>query len=487
MDRYELPQGWAWTTIGEVADTTSGGTPSRKISSYYGGDIPWVKSGELRDNIIAEVEESITDEGLKNSSAKIFPAGTPVVALYGATVGKTGILGLDAATNQAVCAMFPRLNAFSAKFITYWLRSQRQTLIDMSSGGAQPNISQTIVKEFAIPLPPVAEQQRIVDEIETQFTRLDAVVAALKRAQTTLKRYRASVLKTACEGRLVPQNPTDEPASQLLERILAERRQQWNGRGPYTEPTPPDTSDLPELPVGWVWVTWDQVGFSQNGRAFPSQYYQPTGVKLLRPGNLHQSGQLIWNEENTRYMPEEWATTYPQFIIRDNELIINLTAQSLKDEFLGRVCLTDEGECCLLNQRLARLIPISIDTKYLLYLFKSQIFRRFVDGLNTGSLIQHMFTSQIAEFVFPLPPLAEQQRIVEEVERRLSVMDEVEATLKANLKRAERLRQSILKRAFEGKLVPQNPADESASVLLGRIREARAETKGGRQVGLPGV
>jgi type I restriction enzyme S subunit len=181
-----------------------------------------------------------------------------------------------------------------------------------------------------------------------------------------------------------------------------------------------------------------------------------------------------WTAENTRYLPDKWASEFPTFIVGPGELVINLTAQSLKDEFLGRVCITANGERCLLNQRIARLRPIKVSPRYLLWMFKSNVFRRFVDDLNTGSLIQHMFTSQLAEFTLPLPPLAEQHRIVAEVERRLSVIDELEMQVEASLKRAERLRQAILKRAFEGKLVPQDPNDEPASLLLERIRNTRA-------------
>jgi type I restriction enzyme S subunit len=169
-----LPNGWVWTTIGEVSTTTSGGTPSRKRPDFYDGDIPWIKSGELNDDIVSTVKEFITRHGLENSNAKIFARGTALVALYGATVGKTGILGIDAATNQAVCAIFPLQNTFISKYLQYWLRSQRQTLIGMSWGGAQPNISQAIIRSFPFPLAPLAEQHRIVAEIEKQFTRLDA-------------------------------------------------------------------------------------------------------------------------------------------------------------------------------------------------------------------------------------------------------------------------------------------------------------------------
>src|SRR3712207_4904218 len=220
---------------------------------------------------------------------------------------------------------------------------------------------------------------------------------------------------------------------------------------------------------------------SQNGRAFPSKEYSSSGVKLLRPGNFHADGSVRWTEKNTRYMPTKWANDYPSYLIGSHELVINLTAQSLADEFLGRVCLTGNGEHCLLKQRIARLTPIKILPKYLLWMFKSQVFRRYVEGLNTGSLIQHMFVSQIAEFAFPLPPLEEQRLIAEEVERRLSVVKEVETEVEANLKRASRLRQAILKRALEGKLVPQDPTDEPVSELLERIRAEREQNTSGNR------
>jgi type I restriction enzyme, S subunit len=367
-------------------------------------------------------------------------------------------------------------------------------------GVLYPAVRPKDIRAFAAPVPPRAEQRRIVAEIEKQFTRLDVAVAALKRLQANLKRYRASVLKAACEGRLVPteaelaraENRSYEPAEQLLARILTERRARWEGnqrakveavgkspkddkwKAKYREPAAADTSNLPELPEGWTWVCWQQVGFSQNGRSFPSKEYQSHGVKLIRPGNLHVSGRVVWTEENTRYLPERWATEFPSFIVGPGELLMNLTAQSLRDEFLGRVCITGASEQCLLNQRIARLTPLVVLPHFLLWIFKSRVFRRFVDGLNTGSLIQHMFTSQLADFCIPLPPLAEQRRIVAEVERRVSVIDELEALVEANLKRAGGLRQAILKRAFEGRLVPQDPSDEPASALLERNRAERA-------------
>src|SRR5439155_26285951 len=169
---------------------------------------------------------------------------------------------------------------------------------------------------------------------------------------------------------------TYEPASELLKRILAERRRRWEeaelprlktvGRVPkddkwkpkYAEPATPDTHGMPRLAEGWCWASWAQIGFSQNGRLFPSGEYQASGVRLLRPGNLHVSGRLEWHARNTRYLPPVWADRYPGYLLGPGELVMNLTAQSLRDEFLGRVCMTTSSERCLLDQRQARLSPL---------------------------------------------------------------------------------------------------------------------------------
>lgn len=225
-------------------------------------------------------------------------------------------------------------------------------------------------------------------------------VTALRQVRAKLKRYRAAVLKAACEGRLVPteaelarqEGRSYEPASELLARILIKRRsiheraQKLTARKKkYKEPVQPHVSDSKSIPEGWIWASWDQIAFSQNGRPFPSAEYRSTGFRLLRPGNLPVSGKVTWTEANTRCLPQRFADENDELIVRGHELVMNLTAQSLKDEFLGRVCITAAGEECLLNQRLARFTPIIIQPSFALYLLKSWDFRRYVDGLNSGS------------------------------------------------------------------------------------------------------
>jgi type I restriction enzyme S subunit len=196
-------------------------------------------------------------------------------------------------------------------------------------------------------------------------------------------------------------------------------------------------------------VHWGEVGLAQNGRSFPSKHYQDEGVKLLRPGNMKKDGSIRWNPKNTEHLPESFADQYPDYVLRGGELIMNLTAQSLKDAFLGRICMTTEGEYCLLNQRLAKLTPVRIRREYMFWLFKSPMFRNFVaDGLNTGTLIQHMYTSEMESFVLPLPPLAEQAAIARSAERYSRVVSSVRRSLKNAVGRRNSLDSAVLNSAF---------------------------------------
>lgn len=192
-----VPEEWEAKTIGEIAKTSSGGTPSRDKKEYFIGSIPWVKSGELKDNTIYDTEERITEKGLQNSSAKLFPKGTLLIALYGATVGKTGILGIDATTNQAVCAILSKKDLIDQKFLQYFLISRRKQLISISAGGAQPNISQEIIRLFKIPLPPLPEQRRIADILSAADRKLELE----RRRKEKLERVKKGMMNELLTGR----------------------------------------------------------------------------------------------------------------------------------------------------------------------------------------------------------------------------------------------------------------------------------------------
>lgn len=190
---------WARVTFAEIAETASGGTPSRGNKNNFGGSIPWVKSGELRDGVVLECEERITEIGLANSSAKVFPKGTLCIAMYGATVGKLGVLGIDAATNQAVCAVFPG-ERVSRDFLKLYLSSVRDELIHLGQGGAQPNISQRIIRNLQVPIPSRDEQDRIVAEVERRFSLIAGVESLVESSLARASATRSAILQQAFAG-----------------------------------------------------------------------------------------------------------------------------------------------------------------------------------------------------------------------------------------------------------------------------------------------
>ena len=379
----------------------------------------------------------------------------------------------------------------SREFVMYFLIQEdfrRDAQRSMSGTAGQLRVPPGFLNEATIPLPPLPEQRRIVAEIEKQFTRLDASIDALKRVQANLRRYRASVLKSACEGNLVPteaelahsEGRDYEPADRLLERIITERRAQWESqekrRGKYKEPTPPDTTDLPDLPVGWVWSRFEQVVSTLEGGTAVSATSTRSNRPVLRSSAVRQG---LVDYEDYRYLPDG-AKQGPEPYIATGDLLFTRLSGTL--EYVGNCAVVGElhGRKIEFPDRIFRGRCVSgISPNFIQLAFAEKTLRRSLeDKAKSSAGHQRISLADLREYRVPLPPLAEQHRIVAEVERRLSVIQQAEAAVEASMIRAERLRQSILKQAFLGKLVPQDPSDEPASVLLERIRAERAEAAG---------
>ncbi|HFJ1650780.1 TPA: restriction endonuclease subunit S [Campylobacter coli] len=204
-ENYKLPQGWEWKNLGEIANTSSGGTPSRNKKEYWeNGNIKWLKSGELNDGYIDFIEENITEEAIKNSSAKIFQKGTLLIAMYGATAGKLGILNLDSTTNQAICAFLHKDKniKFLEKFLFYFLFFLRDKIIKDSFGGAQPNINQTYIKNLQIPLPPIKEQEQITSHLDELSSHVKNLKQNYQAQIKDLQELKNSLLDKAFKGNL---------------------------------------------------------------------------------------------------------------------------------------------------------------------------------------------------------------------------------------------------------------------------------------------
>ncbi len=295
--------------------------------------------------------------------------------------------------------------------------------------------------------------------IVTQFTRLEAGVAALRRVQANLKRYRAAVLKAACEGKLVPTEAElqksegrgqkgFESGAELLTRILAERRKNWTGRGKYKEPAAPDTPNLPPLPEGWTWATVEQLGDVQLGRQrSPKNISKNYPTKYIRAANITERGIDVSDVLEMEFSPAERE----RFALRDGDIVLSEASGSPSQVGKPAVWRNELPICCFQNTVL-RLRPAVVGSKFVLTVFQQCYVNGVFAKVAGGVGINHLGAEKSSAISFPLPPLAEQTRIVAEVERRLSVVEELESVVSANLQRAVRLRQSILQKAFTGEL-----------------------------------
>ena len=477
MTHQELPPGWATTTLGEVCLVIQGQSPPGATYNAEGIGLPFLQGK-------AEFG-SIYPQAVKHCSAPSKVAGPEDVLIsVRAPVGPTNLCAVKSCIGRGLAAIRTQAG-IPSRFVLYGLRATEEDLRSKSTGTTFQAIRGDVLRSHPLPLAPLTEQHRIVAEIEKQFTRLDASVAALTRVQANLKRYRASLLKAACEGKLVPteaglaqtEGRDYEPADRLLERILSERRARWesqeNRRGKYKEPVAPDTSGLPELPEGWVWASLALVGEVRLGRQrSPKRAKGPHMRPYLRAANVTWHGLDLSDVKEMDFSPNEYET---HRLHRGDILLAEASGSA--DE-VGKPAIWDEQieDCCFQNTLIrVRVFPEVVP--YLYYHLLSDARSGALGRAARGVGIHHLGAQRTESWVIALPPLAEQRRIVAEVDRRLSVIQQTEAAVEANLARAERLRQSILKQAFSGKLVPQDPSDEPASVLLERIRAEREATE----------
>ena len=272
---FELPKGWEWTTLGEIGSWQSGATPSRMNKDYYGGNIPWLKTGDLNDGTIIYIPEYITQRALEETSVRLNPKGSVLIAMYGATIGKIGILSFPATTNQACCACYEY--SINQMFLFYFLLANRENFIAMGGGGAQPNISKEKIISTNMPLPPLKEQERIVAEIERWLSFVDIVEKEKSDLQSTICLAKSKILDLAIHGKLVPQDPNDEPASELLKRI-----------NPKAEIIT-DNEHYQKLPEGWCLTILGSIGTWQSG-VTPSRLrkdYYGGNIPWLKTGDLN--------------------------------------------------------------------------------------------------------------------------------------------------------------------------------------------------------
>ena len=469
--------------VGDLGSVTGGLTQNSKRDAFP-VHLPFLRvanvyANELRLDQISEigVQDSEVPRVLLEKGDLLVVEGNGSLDQIGRVAVWNGAIEPCLHQNHLIKVRFAPITI--GRFALYWFLSSvgrdQITRVASSTSGLH-TLSIAKVQALEMPLAPLREQGRIAGAIESYFTRLDDAVATLERVERNLKRYRASVLKSAVEGRLVPteaelakQEGRDyEPASVLLERILAERRRRWSEsgkKGKYQEPVPPNTTNLPNLPEGWCWATVDQLITESlaNGRSVPTatQGFPVLRLTALKDGSVDLSERKIgaWTREEA----ELYLVKLGDFLIARGNGSIRLVGRGgLLRQSPDEVAYPDT----LIRVRLSSAILPGLFGQ----LWESRWIRDQIEKkAKTTAGIYKINQTDLAECVLPLMPHSEQHRLLEEIERQTSFATTNTKSVLFALSRAGRLRQSILKWAFEGRLADQDPDDEPASVLLERI------------------
>ena len=411
---YELPKGWVWTTLGEIGSWQSGATPSRMNKDYYGGNIPWLKTGDLNDGTIIYIPEYITQRALEETSVRLNPKGSVLIAMYGATIGKIGILSFPATTNQACCACYEY--SINQMFLFYFLLANRENFIAMGGGGAQPNISKEKIISTNMPLPPLKEQERIVAEIERWLSFVDIVEKEKSDLQSTICLAKSKILDLAIHGKLVPQDPNDEPASELLKRINP-KAEIITDNGHYQK------NKRFEIPNTWELCKLGTISkIARGGSPRPIKDYltnDANGINWIKIGDTTKEGKYI-NSVKEKIRPE--GVKKSRMVHKGDFLLTNSMS-------FGRPYILNVDGCIHDGWLVISPIGEAYTSDFLYYLLSSSFAYEQFTNVASGGVVTNLNSDKVADTIFPLPPLAEQKRIVSKIEFIFTQMDTIEAAL----------------------------------------------------------
>ncbi len=508
-----VPASWCVSEVGEIADLIRGVTYKKEQvqDSEQSGFFPVLRATNITgssltfDGLVFVPAENISDEQLLKHGDVVIASSSGSKEI----VGKAGSFNneLFKGSFGAFCTGLRPSIEVSPSFFGYYFQtpSYRKSVSELSAGSNINNLKSQDLVSQKFPLPPIKEQTRIVAKLEELLSDLDVGVAELKAAQKKLAQYRQSLLKAAVEGALTAEwrakNPPTETSAQLLERILTERRARWEakqlakfkeqGKTPpkdwqkkYPEPVKPDTEGLPELPEGWVWATINQLALAQKYGSSAKTNEDSNGIPVLRMGNI-QGGELDFYP--LKYLPIT-HNEFPDLFLEDGDMLFNRTNSP---ELVGKTAVyrSQISPCSyasyLISVKFTELFMPEFASTYI----NSAFGRNWVKSVVVQQVGQaNVNGTKLAALAVPLPPLKEQTEIVATLETALTAVKEQQAAIELALKQSAAQRQNILRAAFSGQLVPQDPNDEPASVLLEHIRaerEKRVVGKRGRKVKEP--
>jgi type I restriction enzyme S subunit len=421
---FEIPESWEWVRLGFIGDWGSGATPSRTNKEYYGGNIPWLKTGDLNDGIITNIPEKITELALEKTSVRLNPVGSVLIAMYGATIGKLGILNIPATTNQACCACLPIL--VNNNYLFYFLMSHKESFTKKAEGGAQPNISKEKIISTLFPLPPLAEQKRIVEKIEQllpfieKYEQVETQLTALNTSFPEM--LKKSILQESVQGKLVPQNPFDEPASVLLERIRAEKQELIKQRKikknksesviitrdkiPYEIIDGKErciADEVPfELPEGWCWCRFGTAMVNRDAERIPLSVSERE--KLDKTYDYYGASGVI--DKVDRFLFDK-----PLLLIGEDGA--NLLLRSKPIAFIAK------GQYWVNNHAHVLDTVGGLSMKYICVYINAINLSPYVTGTAQPKMNQEKMNS----ILVPIPPIEEQHRIVAKIEEIMPMIE----------------------------------------------------------------
>lgn len=494
---WNLPVSWQWSHMSDISTIVGGGTPSTKIESNFGDDVPWITPADMSDHhgiLISKGKRSLSLDGYEASGAQKMPAGT-VLFSSRAPIGYVAIAANNLSTNQGFKSFIPD-EGVNSKYIYYWLTNAKQYAEKLASGTTFLEISGKNAALLPIPVAPEKEQTRIVEKLEELLSDLDNGVAELKAAQAKLTQYRQSLLKSAVEGSLTTewrsQNTPSDTGAQLLDRILKERRQRWeqqklaefkekdkkppkDWQKKYPEPVKPDTSNLPELPEGWVWASVDQctkeardITDGPFGSNLKTAHYTDAGPRVIRLQNIGD-GEFFDDKAHIS------GTHYEKLMKHAFET--GDTVIAMMGEILPRACSIPNGVAPGIVKADCARVRVNaevLEPNLLPYFLNSQPIRNETKSLVKGIGRPRINLSHIRSMAIPISSYQEQMQILAAIRLGQDSIDRQSDELSTALVSLNAQRKNILKDAFSGELVEQDPNDEPASVLLGKIKAERA-------------
>ena len=483
---WTLPGGWCWTELRNVGSWTSGGTPKSNVPDYYDGPISWFRITELNEGRLKKAEKTLTVLGLNESSAKVITAPFLMFAMYGASIGKMAISEIDAATNQAIACCSPH-ELIDIDYLFWTLQRLKGRIISLGRGGAQPNISQRILLECEVPIAPLAEQRRIVARVDALFAEIAEGEAALAQARQGLDIFRRALLRAAVTGELTKDwraaNPVSETGHDLLARIAKDRAENIaaKGRRPRGDDARVDTTSLPILPEGWVWATLDDLAISgpTNGYS-PKKSKDGSGTLALKL-TATTRGQIDLSDRAVKVLSETISPGSDLFL-KSGDLLFQ---RGNTVEYVGIAAIYEgPSDKYIYPDLMIRMRTVTASmTQWIWRVANSPFGRKYMmdKASGTAGTMPKISGETLRNFPIPVPPSAEAVEILRRVSHALTAASDTLTMLDAEAADAARLKQSILKAAFEGRLVPQDPADEPAGALLARLVTAPPARRANRR------